>query len=83
MANGLAQGCPASPDLMSILFEPFHRWAAAQHKGVFVADRYVASARFADDTTQIATFWEGAAGFVQGYYSWCLLLNITLHADKT
>ena len=28
MANGLAQGCPATPDLMNILFEPFHRWAA-------------------------------------------------------
>ena len=34
MANGLAQDCPASPDLMNILFEPFHRWAAAQCKGV-------------------------------------------------
>ena len=24
-ANGLAQGCPASPDLLNILFEVFHR----------------------------------------------------------
>ena len=28
MSNGLAQGCPASPDLLNILFEPFHRWAS-------------------------------------------------------
>ena len=31
MANGLAQGCPASPDLLNMLFEAFHRWAADQH----------------------------------------------------
>ena len=37
MDNGLAQGCPASLD-MNILFEPFHRWAAAQKKGVAFAD---------------------------------------------
>ena len=24
--NGLAQGCPASPDLLNMLFEPFHSW---------------------------------------------------------
>ena len=34
MANGLAQGCPASPDLLNILYEAFHRWASAQRKGV-------------------------------------------------
>ena len=34
--NGLAQGCPASPDLLNILFEPFHRWAAAQQLGIVV-----------------------------------------------
>ena len=33
-ANGLAQGCPTSPDLLNLLFEPFHRWAAAQDFGV-------------------------------------------------
>ena len=25
-ANGLAQGCPASPDLLNLLMEAFHRW---------------------------------------------------------
>ena len=49
MANGLAQGCPTSPDLMNVLFEPFHRWAAAQKKEVAVADTFVASASFSDD----------------------------------
>ena len=37
MASGLAQGCP---DLMNILFEPFHRWAAAQNKDVSVANSF-------------------------------------------
>ena len=83
MTNGLAQGCPASPDLMNILFEPFHRWAAAQQKGVFVADTYVASASFADDVTLIATSWADAVFLIQGYYLWCVLLDIKLHADKT
>jgi hypothetical protein len=32
-ANGLAQGCPASPDLLNFLFEPFHRWAWASGLG--------------------------------------------------
>ena len=41
MANGLAQGCPGSPDLMSILFEPFHRWAAVLCKGVAVSDTFI------------------------------------------
>jgi hypothetical protein len=34
VANGLAQGCPASPDLLNMLFEGFHRWAAATGRGV-------------------------------------------------
>ena len=36
---------------MSMPFEPFHRWAAAQKKDVAVADTFVASASFADDAT--------------------------------
>ncbi len=34
--NGLAQGCPVSPDLLNIHFEPFHRWALAAGFGVEV-----------------------------------------------
>ena len=48
MANDLAQGCPASLDLMNILFEPFHRWAAEQCNGLAVGDTFIASASFAD-----------------------------------
>ena len=40
--NGLAQGCPASPDLLNILYEAFHRWAAAQGQGVPVDTSFVA-----------------------------------------
>ncbi len=32
-ANGAAKGCPASPDELNILLEPFHRWARAQGLG--------------------------------------------------
>ena len=32
--NGLAQGCPAAPDMLNLLLEPFHRWAAANGFGV-------------------------------------------------
>ncbi len=29
VANGLAHGCSTSPDLLKIVFEGFHHWAAA------------------------------------------------------
>ena len=84
MANGLAQGCPASPDLMNILFEPFHRWAAAQNKGVSVANSFVASVSFADDVTLVATSLEELRFFlVAGCYEWCSLLGVQLNATKT
>eukprot|EP00906_Rhabdomonas_costata_P004015 RCo006024 len=48
MGNGLAQGCPASPDLLNLLFEPFHRWAVAQGVGVLIQEAVrVASGSFA------------------------------------
>ena len=82
MANGLSQGCPASPDLMNTLFEPFHRWAADQKKGVFVDDQYVPSSSYADDVTLIAISLAEAVFLVRGYYFWCLLLDIKIHAEK-
>ena len=55
MINSLFnQGRHASPDLMNILFEPFHRWAAAQKKRFAAADIFVASDSFADDATLVA-----------------------------
>ena len=82
--SGWAQGCPASPDLMNILFEPFHRWAAAQNKGVSVGNSFVASVSFADDVTLVATSLESCVFFlVAGYYEWCSLLGVRLNATKT
>ena len=49
MASGLAQGCPASPDFMNLLFEPFHRWAGAQQVAVEIDGNFVASSSFAGD----------------------------------
>ena len=73
LANGLAQECPASPDLMSILFQPIHR--SVQKKG----GAFVASASFADDG--------GLLGEVQlrisDYQAWCGLLRTKLNAAKT
>ena len=51
--------------LMNVLFEPFHRWAAAQAKGV--VDTFTASASFADNATLVATPLEEVAFLVEGY----------------
>ena len=71
MANGLAQGCPASPDLLNILFEPFHRWAASQGVGVTIEDYRVASTSFADDVNLIALSLAEVELLISGYLSWC------------
>ena len=84
MRNGLAQGCPASPDLLNILMEPFHRWAAAQPWGVLVVDGVrVASTSYADDVGLAADSWAGAVALVQGYLDWCALLHLPVHVTKT
>ena len=83
MANGLAQGLLASPDVMNILFEPLHRWAAAQKKGVAVADTFVASASFADDVPLVAVSLEEVQFLISGYTACCDLLQIKLNATKT
>ena len=83
MANGLAQGCPASPDLLNLLFEPFHRWAAAQEVGVKVGDFFLASSSFADDVCLLATSLKEAEMLVSAYQRWCTLLRIQLHLGKT
>ena len=75
-ANGLAQGCPASPDLLNILFEPFHRWAAAERLGVDVAGLHVASVSFADDLTLIAPTQAALERLIAAYLHWCALLGV-------
>ena len=83
MANGLAQGCPASPDLLNILFEAFHRWSAAQHKGVCMDGNYLASVSFADDLVLMATSWEEMEFLVLAYLEWCQLLGLRINLAKT
>ena len=83
MANGLAQGCPASPDLMNILFEPFHRWAEAQKVGVTAGDTQIASSSFADDIVLLGASLPEVEFLVNGYQLWCRLLGIKLNLAKT
>ena len=75
-ANGLAQGCPASPDLLNILFEPFHRWAAAAGFGVAVGDVRIPSTSFADDLALIASSLEEVESLITAYLEWCTLLGV-------
>ena len=81
--NGLAQGCPASPDLLNMLLEPFHRWAAEQGVGVLVGRAMLASLGFADDVALLATTWENAQVLIQGYLRWCALLGVQVNLEKT
>ena len=66
-ANGLAQGCPSSPDILNILMEPFHRWARAAGFSVLVADHLIPSVSFADDLTLLATSREEICSLVGAY----------------
>ena len=81
--NGLAQGCPASPDLLNILYEAFHRWAAAQGLGVPVDTSFVASASFADDMVLVATSWLKMESLIGSYLEWCSLLGLKVNLAKT
>ena len=75
-ANGLAQGCPASPDLLNILFEAFHRWAQAAGCGVEVAGYRVPSVSFADDLALVASSKQEMVTLVTAYLEWCSLLDV-------
>ena len=77
-ANGLAQGCPASPDLLNILFEAFHRWARAAGLGVLIESYNVPSISFADDVALIATCRRDAEELVDAYLEWCELLGVNV-----
>ena len=74
-ANGLAQGCPASPDLLNILFEAFHRWAHAAGHGVEVGGVRVASTSFADDLALVAASKLEMVTLIDAYLEWCCLLD--------
>ena len=75
-ANGLAQGCPASPDLLNVLFEPFHRWAAAERLGVDVGGLHLASVSFADDLVLVASSRAAMERLIAAYLDWCRLLGV-------
>jgi len=84
VTNGLAQGCPASPDLLNILFEVFHRWAAAQEKGVNLhGGAFLASTSFADDVVLVATSWEEMEFLITAFLQWCRLLGLKVNVPKT
>ena len=75
--NGLPQGCPASPDLLNILLEPFHRWALAAGHGVEVAPGCrVPSVSFADDVALVAGSLCELEVLIAGYLQWCALLGV-------
>ena len=76
--NGLAQGCPASPDLLNILFEAFHRWARAAGYGVVVESFRIPSVSFADDIALVATSRGDAEDLVAAYLEWCALLGVNV-----
>ena len=76
--NGLAQGCPASPDLLNLLFEPFHRWAAAQNFGIDTPAIRVSSASFADDVVLLAGSRDHIIRLISAYLEWCSLLHVTV-----
>ena len=77
-ANGLAQGCPASPDLLNMLFEPFHRWAAAQDFGVDVGVVRVTTTSFADDVVLLGGSRAHITRLISAYLEWCSLLTVTV-----
>ena len=81
--NGLAQGCPASPDLLNVLMEAFHRWAWGQGVGVTLAGRRVPSLGYADDVVLLASTAGEAEWLAAGYLQWCGLLQLRVNVEKT
>ena len=75
-ANGIAQGCPASPDLLNMLFEAFHRWARAAGFGVQVDSVRIPSVSFADDLALVAGSQSAMQELIAAYLEWCGLLGV-------
>ena len=75
-SNSLMQGCPASPDELNLLLEPFHRWALAAGLGVDTGAGRVPSVSFADDVALIAGDRREAETLIAAYLRWCDLLQL-------
>ena len=75
-SNGAAQGCPASPDLLNLLFEAFHRWARAAGLGVIVGSTLIPSISYADDLALLARCQSEMESLVSAYLRWCALLGL-------
>jgi hypothetical protein len=60
------------------LFEPFHRWAAAQDFGIDTPAVRIASASFADDVVLLAGSRDHITRLIAAYLEWCSLLHITV-----
>ena len=75
-ANSLMQGCPAAPDQLNMLLEPFHRWALARGLGVEVAGRRVPSLSFADDVALVGRDRAEVEVLITAYLRWCDLLGL-------
>ena len=74
--NGAPQGDPASPDLLNLLLEPFHRWARAEGLGVGVAGSCIPSVSFADDLVLVGGSRKELETLISAYLSWCDLLGL-------
>jgi ribonuclease HI len=81
--NGLAQGCPASPDLLNLLYEGFHRWARAKGYGVAVGECVIPSASFADDVGLMGETWREVLPVVVGYLDFVARILLAVQVKKT
>ena len=72
-ANGAAQGCPASPDLLSLLLEAFHRWARAAGYGVAIG---MTTVSYADGVASMAGSKAEMRVLISAYLRCCMLLNL-------
>ena len=77
-ANSLMQGCPAAPDQLNMLLEPFHRWALTQDLGVEIGGRQVPSVSFADDVALVGRDKSEALVLIDAYLRWCSLLGLNV-----
>jgi hypothetical protein len=86
--NGMAQGCPASPDLLNLIYETFQRWAISQGKGYTVDLEggnllQIPAVSFADDLTLIGRCWPEMDELIKAFVEWCSFLGMTINVDKT